>query len=222
MVRWTTFVAVASLIIGLALAASPAATAGTISKWTFDDGTANDTVDGNHASFVGAGVSFVPGPIGLYADFDGSSLGDIRIPNAANLKPSTAISFEAWVQPNTISVNRYYEVYRKEDGGNRHLFSFQEWGTVLSLGLNGYKELDSPIHPAMFEDGQWHHVAATYDSAASQAIVYVDGSAWAGAPWSGAIATAGTAPSFIGSTNGGSEFFNGGIDEVAVHSSALT
>jgi|GEM_PF-6814557 len=216
---------VAAIAVLALSAAAPGAVAAPISLWTFNAANGADSVDGNNADLIGAGVSFPPGPLGLYADFNGSNQGIIRIPHNANLKPAAAITLEAWVRPVNIHTNRYYEIYRKEDGNDRHLFSFQEYGTVLSLGLStggGYKELDAPILPAMFEDGQWHHVAATYDSAAARAVVYYDGAPWVIGLWSGAIGTSGTAPSYIGSSGGGSEFFHGGIDDMAVHSNAFS
>ena len=41
----------------------------------------------------------------------------------------------------------YREIFRKEDGTRRILFSFQEDGAILSLGLNigGYIECDAKI-----------------------------------------------------------------------------
>ncbi|MFN0050393.1 MAG: LamG domain-containing protein, partial [Cytophagales bacterium] len=51
--------------------------------------------------------------------------------------PSNQITLEAWVNPNNITTNRFYEIFRA-DGvtGNGFLFSFQEFGTVLSFGTS--------------------------------------------------------------------------------------
>ena len=58
------------------------------------------------------------------------------------------ISLSAWTFPTDLGV--YKEIFRKEDGDRRVLFSFQHDGTILSLGLNinGYVECDASIDPA--------------------------------------------------------------------------
>jgi hypothetical protein len=138
------------------------------------------------------------------------------------LKPSTEITIEAWVRPLNIHTNQYYEVYRKEDGDARHLLSFQEFGTVLSFGLQiagVYSELDVPIVAANYE-GKWTHIAATFDGTVKK--LYRNGQLIGSANVSGAIGTSGTAPVIIGSSGGGAEFFNGSIDEVKLWGIALT
>jgi hypothetical protein len=138
----------------------------------------------------------------------------------------------------------YDEIFRKEDGGNRILFSYQndafggganppvDPGPVLSFGLNvnGYGELDMPLdglegRPTVddLNDGQIHHMVASYDSASGEKAIYIDGEKL----WSvdlGAdslIVSGGAANAFIGSVNGG-ENFTGVIDEVAVWGRALS
>ncbi|MDP6725592.1 MAG: hypothetical protein QF536_10445, partial [Arenicellales bacterium] len=81
------------------------------------------------------------------------------------------ISFSAWTRPTRW--DGYNEIFRKEDGNRRVLFSFQENGRILSLGLNigGYIECDAPIDLATLMDGRWHHCAATFIIATSRAVV---------------------------------------------------
>ena len=139
----------------------------------------------------------------------------------------------------------YDEIFRKEDGGNRILFGFQndafgasanpavDPGPVLSFGLNvgGYGELDMPLEgdeaPVTLEslkDGRFHHVAATYDTETGEKAIWVDGEkAWSVMLEAGtAPVTGGGAPAYIGNTLGGSGPFTGGIDEVAIWNRALT
>ena len=68
----------------------------------------------------------------------------------------------AWVKPTAFE--QYNEIFRKEDGDRRVLFSFQERGTVLSLGLNigGSRALigcpsgrASGPHPASSAPARW-------------------------------------------------------------------
>ena len=74
-------------------------------------------------------------------------------------------AISAWVKPEELS--DYREIFRKEDGDRRILFSFQGSGRILSLGLNvegaGYGELDAPVDPAVLTDGRWHHGVGTFD-----------------------------------------------------------
>ena len=146
----------------------------------------------------------------------------VSIPHNAALKPSAQITIEAWVYPRDIHSNRYYEIYRKEDGNDRHLFSFQENGTILSFGLGiagSYAELDVPISASNYEN-QWVHVAAVYDGFSKK--IYRNGVMIGSTSVSGSIGTSGTSPGIIGSWGGSQEFFNGVIDEVRIWTTVLT
>ena len=192
--------------------------------WKMDAPGGLDSADGHDASAIGAGITptATGGAVNGYYEFAGTTDADMPIPHSAALKPSDAITIEAWVKPDDITTSGFYEIYRKEDGGSRHLFSFQNNGAFLALGLStggAYKEFDLPITASDFTDGEWHHVAASYDGATAR--IYIDGTEAGSTPWTGAIATAGSAPVYIGSSSGGSEHFDGGIDEVATWAQAL-
>ena len=153
--------------------------------------------------------------------FNGSS-NYISIPNSTSLNPTSQISLSAWIKPVNITTNRYYEIMRQESGSNRKLFSFQEYGTQLTLGLNtggSYWETDFPITASYFTDGKWHHVMYVYDGAAAK--LYVDGVLNNSRTASGNIAVAAAVPFIIGS-NSGSEVFNGSMSGVKVYNRALS
>ncbi len=130
------------------------------------------------------------------------------------------ITFSAWVMPTDLSGFR--EIFRKEDGENRILFSFQESGTVLSLGLNvgGYVECDAPINRDAVADGQWHHCAATFDGKTMR--VYLDGKEIGARERPGDITATPKTPGFVGSSDGTSEWLQGGLDDLRIYSAALT
>ncbi|MDI6050789.1 kelch repeat-containing protein [Flavobacterium sp. XS2P24] len=137
------------------------------------------------------------------------------------LKPSSQITIEAWVNPNTIRSIRHYEIYRKDDEDARHLLSFQEYGTILSFGLQiagVYTELDVPISYSDYEN-QWVHIAATFDGITKK--IYRNNMLIGSENKIGAISIAGTSPVIIGAFGGGAEFFNGKIDEVRLWNRAL-
>jgi hypothetical protein len=129
-----------------------------------------------------------------------------------------ALSLSAWTLPTALGDFR--EIFRKEDGDNRVLFSFQGGGTILSLGLNvgGYVECDAPVDPKVVMDGNWHHCAATFDGKSYR--VYFDGKELGALERPGAIQAGGPAAACIGSSEGG-ECFQGFLDELRIYAAAL-
>ena len=129
------------------------------------------------------------------------------------------IAFSAWVKPTDLSGFR--ELYRQECA-ERLLFSFQNSGTVLSLGLNinGYIECDATLDPTQVLDGAWHHAAATFDGRVMR--VYLDGAEIAHLDRTGPITTNAEVPAFIGSSGGAGEHWQGGLDDLRIYQRALT
>jgi hypothetical protein len=159
-------------------------------------------------------------PPGAALAFDG--INDyVYIPHNNFLKPATGITIEAWIKPVDIHTPTFAEIYRKEDGDARQLFSFQNNGTILSFGLNVggvYSELDVPINRLDYE-GQWVHVAATFDGKTKK--IYRNSVLIGSQSVTGLMSTAGTAPAIIGSLGGYAEFFNGSIDEFRLWDHAI-
>jgi PKD repeat protein len=136
-----------------------------VSYWQFDEpsGTvAIDTFGNNNGSIaIGAGVQRFGGLAGAGSLFFSNVPGQtVDVGNGASLAVSQGITVEALIRPTwSGSPFDYDEIYRKEDGNNRVLFSFQNDpnnggalrpvapGQVLSFGLNvgGYGELDMPL-----------------------------------------------------------------------------
>jgi len=144
----------------------------------------------------------------------------IRMDCACMPESLKGFSISAWVRPEAF--DRYNEIFRIESNSGRVLFSFQESGTVLALGLdvNGtYRECDAPVDPAQLLDGCWHFVAAVFDG--EQMRVYADG-ALIGQLAHAGLARVARAPGFVGSHGGGSEFFKGGLDDLRLYAEALT
>ncbi|MEA1952305.1 MAG: LamG domain-containing protein, partial [Planctomycetota bacterium] len=195
-----------------------------IAHWTFDEtsGTlCRDTAGNGHDAGAGQpnhrSVSRVGGLFGNAINFSGRH--DLQVAEKLNFTTLPRISLSAWVMPNNLSGNR--EIFRKEDGNNRILFSFQGNGSILSLGLNvgGYLECDAEIEPGTVLDGAWHHCAATFDGKTMR--VYLDGKEVGTKERIGKITAGGQAKARIGSSSGG-ECFQGKIDELTIHADALT
>jgi hypothetical protein len=166
---------------------------------------------------------------------------------ADGFETTTGITLAAVIQPEwSGDVGDYDEIFRKEDGGNRILFSFQndtfggganpvvDPGPVLSFGLNigGYGELDSPLLGGdapvtldQLKDGNPHLVIATYDSATWEKAIWVDGTKACNVMLESGteIVSGGAAAATIGNVGpGGGEPFTGIIDDFGFWNRAVS
>lgn len=203
-------------------ATMPKPEASLLAQWTFDEPSGADCID---ASGRGCDASLQHPAAGFTRTrgIHGQAL-SLRGTHAlrTNLKLATAelpaITFSAWVRPTELSSFR--EIFRQECP-NRLLFSFQEGGSILSLGLNigGYVECDATIEAAQVLDGLWHHCAASFDGQWMR--VYLDGREIGSLQRPGKIALSPEVPGFIGSLSGGGEHFQGMLDDLRIHARAL-
>jgi hypothetical protein len=162
---------------------------------------------------------FTPGPLaGKALSFNGTS-SYIRLP-VIDLSASNTLTLEAWIKPVDITTTANSDILRQQAFTTTDwLLGFENHGTILSFGLrtgSTYQELQIGINPADFADGNWHHIAATYDGTTKR--VYRDGVLIGSAAQTGNVAFTATNNSIGASYNGtsGSEFFNGLIDEVRI------
>ena len=168
--------------------------------------------------------SYIGGRFGEAVDLNGTSE-TVKVEHYPELKPAMQITISAWIKPNDDFSDRWQEIYRKEDGNARHLLAFgktgEETGLWLGLGIGGvYTEHCGPLAIELVKDGRWHLAAAVYDGSAMR--FYLDGRQIATEAVSGPIDTSGSSPAFIGSWDGGNEFFGGGIDDLRIYRRALT
>jgi len=190
-----------------------------LAHWSFDDSS-----PANLAQNAAAITLQVPASVGSRRGVFGNAL-DLHGTNALRVEgfgqPTlSALSISVWARPTDLG--GYRELFRQECGDNRVLFSFQEGGRVLSLGLNigGYLECDGRIAPDMVLDGTWHLCAATFDSQFMR--VYLDGKEVGSMDRPGTITMCPGTPAFIGSTEGTGELFQGGLDDLRIYGAALT
>ncbi|MCY2989918.1 MAG: hypothetical protein NTY19_18905 [Planctomycetota bacterium] len=194
-----------------------------IAHWTFDEVSGDQCGDssghGWHAGMSPKTTVIVRrrGLFGNALSLSGSHL--LRVAENIPLAAPAGISFSAWAKPTELS--SYREIFRKEDGDDRVLFSFQNDGTILSLGLNigGYVECDAKLTPARVRDGRWHHCAATFDGRWMR--VYLDGDEIGSLERPGTVRAGGTAAGCIGSSNGG-ECFQGTLDDLRIYAGPLS
>jgi len=172
----------------------------------------------------GRAPSYIAGRFGKAVNLNGRSE-TVKVEHYPELKPAGQITISAWIKPNDDFSDRWQEIYRKEDGDARHLLAYgktgQKTGLWLGLGIGGkYTERCGPLALQIAKDGKWHLAAAVYDGAAMR--FYFDGRQIASQAVSGPIDTPGSSPAYIGSWDGGNEFFPGGIDDVRIYGRDLT
>ena len=137
--------------------------------------------------------------------------------------------------PSALGVNNSIHLALQNDGNNAAANPPVAAGPVLSFGLHAggaFSELDMPLDGAAgrptlaaLQNGQPHHVAATYDVATGEKAIWIDGAKL----WSvnlgpgSAMQLGGDGLAVIGNAQpGGSDSFDGVIDEVAYWDRALS
>jgi hypothetical protein len=163
-----------------------------------------------------------------------------------------AVTFSAWIKPTNlngfVSIVRKDDVSGPVQ--NRLLLAIQNDGQFLTLGLTtgrNYAECDAVMDPKELLDGKWHLVAGTFDGKTMR--VYLDGQEIGSCErQSSQIDTAAdfrplkkywhfeskivemptlddatvNNPGFLGSCEGASEFYQGGLDEVKFYHRAVS
>ncbi len=146
----------------------------------------------------------------------------IKIDNTAQQQFSN-ITISAWVKPLDITTSKHHEIIRRDTGYGSFLFAFQEYGSLLTFGINNtpVNESDTPINPINFVDGEWHFVTGNYNG--NKIVVYADGQ-FIDEKYFGVAMNqdSSSSPIFIGSAAGVGEYFNGAIDDIRIYNRALT
>jgi hypothetical protein len=182
--------------------------------------TASDAAGANIGTYRNGALlgqpSLLPGDsANTSVRFDGGN-DYVDIPSSAALSPTAKVSLEAWIKPialpstgSFVSVASKPESYSLQFNGPRLEFTIMQSGTR--------RRLQAPAGAIV--TGQAYHVVGTYDGSTQR--LYVNGAEVAHAPLTGAV-TANSNALDIASWSGGSEPFNGTIDEVAVYAGALS
>jgi len=173
---------------------------------------------------AGKASNYIAGRFGQAIRLNGTSE-SVKIEHYKQLKPAQAITVSAWIKPDDNFSDQWQEIYRKEDGDARCLLAYgkteDKTGLWFGLGIGGkYTEHCGPLTLETVKDGRWHLATATYDG--SNKRIYFDGREIARQAASGPVDTGGTRAAYIGSSDGGSEFFAGAIDDVRVYDRALS
>jgi hypothetical protein len=226
------FVSIAMFAV---LAIGGSAKADLVAQWDFDDSsnvgkaTVGDSLTvAGHAAYTTSGK--VGGALLLdgtddYLHLDGDALptgiptGDSSFTIAAFIKTS-AINYRNGIVGWGTGANGQINGFRTARGddvgisGGDGLVHYS-WGSDAGFDA---------LQPATVANGQWHHVAVTYDSLTSTKQLYLDGAAL-GDPVSVASALAVTGNNFrLGTIHHafGDEYCNGLLDSVRVYNTALS
>ena len=196
---------------------APTCTVPGIVAWWPAEGNANDATGNGHFGALQNGATFGAGKVGMAFSLDGVN-DNVSVPDSPAFHFTNAMSVQGWIKT-TGGFDRYIAtkhedaLYFAVGGGNvaPHKLSF--WlNAVSSSWFAGSTSVD---------DGQWHHVAATYDGATMK--VYVDGHLDGSVPHTGNGQT-GTSAILIGARSDGTNASNfpGMIDELSVYNRALS
>lgn len=204
-------------------------TPGLASSWSLDElaPDATDGVGGRTAVEAGPTSPGARGALPSNSRFARGFTGDgsLSAGDVYDFAAGSSFSLELWLRPEAGAFSRYGRALAKETGtsGTRS-------GWLLLVhpnGLLGYEQWNAGNNvaglgaPALLSADKWYHVVVTYDGVALR--LYVDGAQVATATPSAALPDT-TAALRLGGTdyeNGGSRWV-GGLDEVAVYTSALT
>lgn len=175
------------------------------------------------ASAEGGEPKFIEGRIGKAVEF-GPQAPIIRVPAYPELRPLDGTTVCAWIKPSVESKGKQ-TVFRIEDGNDRRFMAIgganNIWGLWFGLGIGGeYTEISAAYPPDKLVDGQWHHVAGTFDGKLLR--LYIDGKKVSEREQPGKLAPGRPTPASIGAYNGRHEPFHGGIDDMRVYTGALT
>ena len=215
-------------LVILSIASQAGAETGLAGRWHFNEGrgtVANDSSGRNDDGTLQGGAAWANGRFGPGLSFNGNGA-SVHVPNAAALEPAS-VSVTAWVKRSGSPGAFKYIVAKGASGciaASYGLYSGRDGGLIFYVSNGGVDFTLSPDAGTGVWDGNWHHVAGSYDG--SSVRLYVDGSqVGTGTPTSNPIGygLSTTNNLVVGSYPGCSGLdFDGAIDEVKVWSRALS
>lgn len=149
----------------------------------------------------------------------------VNIPHNPALNPSGPFSVEFWARPSGLYPDLYSPVCSLDTtGGGREGFLFYAGpvagrGTVWQFRMGNAVGYTATVYGDTVQSNTWHHIVATYDGAS--AILYVNGTA------SAPVSVPSFSPNLvtplrIGATTIPNRTWDGGIQDVAFYSKALS
>lgn len=178
----------AQQVMALTVQACVPAPEGLVAWWPGENNS-DDIVSTNHGT-AGAALQYQPGRVGQAFRFLDQAESQVALPNSPDLlPPNQQLTIEAWVKPDFSNVgDKLITILSKREGCGTfsyHLgvtMGHRGWTNGLMYfgfsGMGGLDNLDVLLSSKPVpDDGQWHHVAATYNPAKGNqnALLYLDG-----------------------------------------------
>jgi hypothetical protein len=202
-------------------------------SWYRAENDANDSQGENDGTLQGA-PGFVAGKVGQAFSLNGSDQ-YISLGNPASLQLTSAITIDAWINPNDFGEGELREIVSKwgqnfnscGTGTSADSFIFSLYKSGGAIQPIFYIHLPPTNEPSIIGGntpaGVFSHVAATYDSATGIQALYVNGALVASQSLTPSAMCTSDATVAIGAEGAGAQrFFPGVIDEVEIFNRALT
>lgn len=202
-------------------------TAGLVANWRGGldvDGHLIDATGNGHDGILG-------GPLGAGGDmpravdppdralrFDGSD-DSLAITDSPDLS-SGDFTLEAWFRTDVDTGRiRIVTKPRPETFNASYSLRLEDGRAVFNVPVSEDPDGGSVISEASYADGQWHHIAGTYEAATGRVTLYVDGMAQGVVTREGAVLHS-AEDLYIGSYDGESQYFDGEIADVRLWTEA--
>ena len=177
-----------SVVLMLGLMMSGPAQAGDSSLvgwWKLDDGSGTIAIDssgyGNHGTLEGspewktAGDDVKIGSGSLYFDFvEGGASDYVDCGDKPEFDITDNITLALWVKSDGFTV-RYQYFFSKDTGGGGYSVIRNAETRNCRVVFNGLSGQYYATGSTVIDDGQWHHLAASYDSSTGIVAFYTDG-----------------------------------------------
>jgi hypothetical protein len=192
--RYSFMLALAAIFVGTTVTG-----AAVVGQWPITDGAGNTVTAtiGTNGTIVGNvqwGVDPQPDPKpDAFLDFGGTN-GDYVMFGASDAFSPDQVTIAFWARATAwhgteVLLSKYGDIAGAMDGSYEFAFShaatdpaatapgtsqlfFRVWNAAGSQVFSGYGAAD-PFTADEFEDGEWHHIAGTFDGSAAK--LYVDG-----------------------------------------------
>jgi uncharacterized repeat protein (TIGR01451 family) len=195
-----------------------AQSSGLVAAYSFDEGSGTAVGDVSGAGHVGSitGATWTTaGKYGGALSFNGTSA-LVNVPDAPELRLTTRMTLEAWVNPSATLSGWRDVIYKADD--NMLLEASTNQNRPAAAGTIG-GAFAQALGPSAVLANTWTHLAATYDGTAVR--LYVNGVQAASVARTGNLATS-TNPLQIGGDSIYGQYFRGLIDDVRIYNIALT
>ncbi|MDB6035005.1 MAG: hypothetical protein JWM16_5343, partial [Verrucomicrobiales bacterium] len=199
------------------------AAVGLVSSWK-GEGSALDSVDGNHGVIAGT-MAYASAKVGQGFSYSGTA-NYVRVPASSNLNVGLGGGFtlEGWINPSSAPSQMPIFEWGTVNGNVGLQFWTSSYGTAnLFANLVDAQGADHLFYSAnnVLVSQQFQHVALTYDKASGLAAIYRNGVKVAETNFGSGLVARTTSDLYLGKRLGG-QSFNGLLDELSVYRRSLT